>query len=230
MPGPTRPPHGTHASSGFTLTEMLVSLAILSLAAVMLLGGVNAAGAFQARTDRSTAELDEVAAAQRLLRSRIERLSAVTRSDSSEALVDAIGDEGTLTFFGPPLARAEPDALWRYRIVATATGELMLYWANGLDDRHDFVTKETVGWQPIRLLDGVGRLVINYYGDDPQGPGRRWQTSWNRRPQPPDLIRIRVAFRRGDQRIWPDLIVRPRATVNTVCRIDRLSGRCETLT
>lgn len=213
--------------TGFTLVEMLVSLGILSLLAVMLLQGLNATGHFTARAAAQTAGNDQLAAAQRLLRGRLERLHAVIRNTGARALVDAEGDENAFTFYGPPLARAEPDAPWRYRIVTTATGDLVLYWANGLDDRYDYGAEQTLGWQPITLLENVGRLSINYYGADPRGRGRRWQTVWRDRPQPPDLIRVRLGFRAGDPRRWPDLIVRPRATVNAVCRIDKLTGRCE---
>ena len=103
----------------------------------------------------------------------------------------------------------------------------MLYWVSGLDNRFDFETRAATGWQPVTLLKRVKTLTINYFGQDVRAPGRRWQTSWIKRPQPPDLVRIRLGFANADRRVWPDLIVRPRATVNTACRIDALTGRCE---
>lgn len=213
--------------NGFTLVEMLVSLAVLSLVATMLLGGLQGVGAFVQRSDVRQAGFEEVASAHRLLRGRIEQLRPVVRQDSSIPQVDAQGDGGSFTFIAPPLDRAAPDALWRYRIIATAAGDLILYWANSLDDRYDFEAG-MAGWQPITLLKSVGAVAIDYMGEDLGGrSGRRWHASWAGRPQPPDLVRVRVTFRAGDRRSWPDLIVRPRATVNTACKIDALTGRCE---
>lgn len=214
------------SDDGFTLVEMLVSLAILGMMAAMLLSGLRTVGGFLSRTSGQAESDDSIASAQRVLRDRIERLRAVVNPNSGTAIVDAAGDEGRFSFVGEPLVQSSPDSLWRYRVTATATGELLVYCANTLDDRYDFATRETKGWQPLTLLKNVQTVRINYYGEHPTGAGSGWQVSWQQRPQPPALVRIRVSFRPGDPRIWPDLIIRPRATENTACKIDLLTGRC----
>lgn len=219
-------PHPHGRETGFTLVEMLVSLAIVGMMASMLLAGLRSVGTFMQRTDRQAVADDAVIAAQRLLRDRIEQLRAITNPNSATALVDANGDEGRFTFLALPLARAEPDSLWRYRITMSATGDLLLLWANSLDDRYNFVSQDKQGWQPITLLRNVRTVRINYFGERISGDGRSWQVDWIQRPQPPALIRIRVTFPEGDRRSWQDLIIRPRATENTACKIDLLSGRC----
>lgn len=212
---------------GFTLVEMLVSLAILGLAAGMLLSALGMTGMIAAQASTRGADLDEVATAQMILRGRLERLRAVTRLDTSGPIVDAQGTAGDFSFVAPPLDRAKPDALQRYRILLDATGNLILYSASELDDRIDLHARELVGWTPTRLLSGVASLSIGYYGADLNNGGRRWQSFWANHPQPPDLVRIRIAFPPGDGRQWPDLVVRPRSTINSLCKIDELSGRCE---
>jgi general secretion pathway protein J len=214
----------TNRNAGFTLVELLVTLAIVAMMATMLLGGLQTVARFGQRAADRTATDDGIAAAQRILRNRLETLRPVPELNSPT--VDANGDETSFTFVGPPLARAEPDSLWRYRIMVTATGDLLLMHANSLDDRYSFASRATTGWQPVTLLRNVQSVRINYFGERLVGPGRGWQVGWLRRPQPPALVRIRVTFRPGDARVWPDLIVRPRASVNTACRIDILSGRC----
>lgn len=205
---------------------MLVSLAILGMMSTMLLGGLRTVGAFAGRTDAQSQSLDQVITAQRLIRGRVEHLRALINPNSSVPLVDANGDAGQFTFIAPPLARSEPDSLWRYRIMVTASGDFLLYSANSLDDRYNFGERDTRGWQPLTLLRDVDSVRIDYFGARLRQPGRGWQDSWILRPQAPDLVRIRVTFRNGDRRIWPDLIVQPRATENAACRIDVLSGRC----
>ncbi|WP_293880053.1 prepilin-type N-terminal cleavage/methylation domain-containing protein [Sphingomonas sp.] len=217
--------HHRH-EDGFTLVEMLVSLAVLAITAVMLLNGLQAVASFAQRTDRQGAADDSIVTAQRILRDRIEQLRAVTNPNSAVPIVDANGDEGSFTFLAPPLARAEPDSLSRYRILGTATGDLLIYSVNSLDDRYDFASRETRGWQPITLLRDVQSVRINYFGARLTGIGSAWQVDWQQRPQPPALVRIRITFRPGDPRVWPDLIVRSRSTENTACKIDLRTGLC----
>jgi general secretion pathway protein J len=211
---------------GFTLVEMLVSLVLLGLVAGMLLAGLNSAGRFSTRLAGIQSSSDQVAAAQMILRARIERLRAVTRLDSSVPIVDVRGGERDLAFFSTPNGNEGPDILQRYRLILTATGDLNLYVANGLDDRIDLNAKDLIGWRQKRLLQNVASLSISYFGADRIAGGRRWQNLWYDRPQPPELVRIRLGFQPGDRRQWSDLVIRPRSTVNAACRIDALTGRC----
>ena len=217
---------GRLQANGFTLVELLVSLAILGMFGAMLLTAFDKTAMFLVRSRERFIDEDSVSAAQMLVRTRIQQLRGLTRNDSSTPLVDVNGDATTFTFFAPPLDRDAPDALWRYRLTATAAGDLILYTANSLDDRFDFASRETAGWQPITLLQNVKALNITYFGSEERGLERRWQTRWLARAQPPELIRVRVQFGEDDRRLWPDLIVRPRATVNTACNIDPLTANC----
>ena len=213
------------ATAGFTLVEMLVSLAILGMMATMLLGGLASVSRLSLRENTQAAWRERVISAQRLLREQLVLLSSQTRNDSSVPIVDANGDAGRFTFFAPPLGDARPIELQRYRITVTPAGTLVLYRAGGLDDRFDNLGRAQAGWQAIPLLDGVRSFEISYYGEDKLGRGRRWQTEWAFHPQPPDLIRIRATMASPDAK-WPDLVVRPRSTLNTACEIDPLNGRC----
>lgn len=223
---PTRfaPPAG----NGFTLIELLVALAVLGMAAAMMVATLNSVWLALPQQKRGN-EDQSVAAAQLILRSRLERLSAAVRMDSSEPIVDTQGDSRILSFAAPPLPRLGPDALQRYRLIVTPAGDLMLYTASSLDDRIDLRDRALIGWQPNRLLSGVQDIEISYFGPDRFSDSGRWQKFWVDRPQPPSLIRIRLRFGPSDSRQWPDMIVRPRATVNAACRIQRSSGRCEAI-
>jgi general secretion pathway protein J len=213
-------------ANGFTLVEVLVSLAILAMFGAMLLAAFDKTALFLVRSRARFADQDSVGAAQMIVRGRIQQLRALTNPNGAMGVIDINGDATSLSFFAPPVDRDAPDALWRYRLTATAAGNLILYTANSLDDRFDFAARDTAGWQPITLLQNVKALNITYFGSDERGLARRWQTRWLLRAQPPELVRIRVQFDDGDRRVWPDLIVRPRATVNTACSIDPLTGTC----
>lgn len=223
-----RTPCPSHRESGFTLIELLVGLVVLSLAAGLLVSSLNIT--WLTRPERAAADSDQsVVAAQRILRMRLERLAAVVRLDSAEAVVDAQGDANLLNFAAAPLDRMGPDAIQRFRLMLAPSGELVLFTASSLNDRIDLKDRSLVGWQPTRLLSGANRLELAYYGPDRFSTADRWQSTWIDRPQPPALIRIRLSFAKGDPRQWPDLIVRPRSTVNAACRINRASARCEAI-
>lgn len=212
--------------AGFTLMELLVALAVLALAAGMLattLGGAWAAIPLTRQPQRD----ESVIAAQRIVRARIERMTPVVRMDSTQQIVDARGYPRQFSFPAPPLDRSGPGELHRFRLMLTSTGDLVLFSASGLNDRIDLNDPSLVGWQATKLLGGVRDIDMAYYGPDRLHPAERWQAFWIDRAQPPALIRIRLHFGEGDRRRWPDLIVRPRATVNAACRISRASGRCE---
>lgn len=220
---------GFATARGFTLVEMLVALALLGIAAGYLMSGLAATGSFVTRSnDRADAER-EIETARRLLTKVITRLSPQTRTDSADPLVDTRGNSDDFSFYGPPFDYASPAALRRYRILRSASGDLLLLQADSLDATVSLDTRTMNGWVPMNLVSGTASLTIDYFGRDPASPGQRWQKTWFARSTPPALVRVRISFPSGDNRRWPDLVVRPRATVSTVCRIDAVTGDCERL-
>lgn len=215
-----------HGEPGFTLIEMLVSLALLGLAATLLLEGLATAGIVAQRQRGRTAEFDELVSAQRVLRSGIERLRPVVRSDSGIPILELRGTRNVLTYIAPPLDRSAPDALTRFRLTRTASGDLVLYTASTRDFRVEGDGRDLTGWTPNPLLHGVRDLTIDYLGAPRPGLARGWQERWWDRSSPPELIRIRIGFAQGDRRRWPDLVIRPRVTRYGVCRLDAFTGRC----
>jgi general secretion pathway protein J len=221
-PAPVRP-----GTAGFTLIELLVSLALLGLAAAMLLQGVQMAGIVVLRERGDTARLDEIVSAQRIIRGRIERIRPVTRLDSALPIVDVRGNDADFIFVAPPLDRAAPDALQRFLLVMTSARDLVLFRGNMRNGSIDRSGNDLAGWEPMTLMRNIDGLSIAYFGSGRTGGVRQWQTRWWNQREPPELVRVRVTFPRGDRRVWPDLVIRPRATVNAQCRVDALTGQCE---
>lgn len=210
---------------GFTLIELLVSLALLGMAAALLLQGLATAGIFAQRDRMKTTGLDEVIAAQRVLRSQIERLRPLMRINSAIPTIHFRGTGGILTFVGPPLDRSAPDALQWFRLTRTASGDLVLYTASLRKAGIDISGRDLVGWTPNTLLHGVRDLSITYLGPTSPAAPRRWLDTWWERSAPPDLIRVRLGFY-DDRRSWPDLVIHPQATKYGACRVDGTTGDC----
>jgi hypothetical protein len=204
----------------------LVVLSVVGLFALLLTGLMGSAAA-ALRSDAFANRQDGALAIQRVLRARLERLKPVVRSDSSVAVVDFRGDSKSISFLSSPLDRVAPAELQQFRLQLSPGGDLVLYFASSLEDSIDLTDPALAGWQSEVLEHDVENLDIAYFGPDRVLSEDRWQIVWSSRPQPPALVRIRVSFKPGDRRIWNDLVVRPHATINTACRIQKLSGRCE---
>jgi len=214
------------SEAGFTLAEMLVALGVLGLGAGLLASALHTA----ARTMGSVsipAGDESISAAQRVLRERLLRFSGTARSDTATLVVDAQGEPNRLSFSAPPTDRDGSGVLQRYRLMLTPGGTLMLYSASSLDARMDLRDPSLAGWRQTPLIEGVRALEVSYFGDDPVSGQARWQGWWTDRPAPPALIRLRVRFGSGDRRVWPDLVVRPQATVNSACMVTPGSGGCQ---
>ncbi len=212
--------------SGFTLIELLVSLFILGLTAAMLMAGVAAARQIATRAATQSATGESIVTAQTILRERIENMVASTRFDTRAPVVDLRGGSNIVSFFAPAPPAERPSTIARYRLLRSAPGDIILYAVSDLSDSVDAYRPGEAGWTPTILLTGVDALEMGYFGAAPPDNQLRWRTSWVERQQPPQLIRVRVRFKVGDTRHWPELIVRPAATVNSACRIDSFSGRC----
>ncbi|HEX4183567.1 MAG TPA: prepilin-type N-terminal cleavage/methylation domain-containing protein [Caulobacteraceae bacterium] len=207
--------------SGFTLIEMLVSLTLMALAAAMMLEGLGSGQRLWAVEAAQTARTESVEAAQTVLRARIERLHPSTRNDSNGVYTDVEGSNWRLTFTAPPAESDRPGAMRRYRLSLDERGDLVL--GVGL-------ARSEPGAEPSftdrTLLRNVGGLDISYFGPGASGGAPQWRPDWTRRATPPELIRIRLLLPPGDRRLWPDLIIRPAATVDAQCIIDPETGEC----
>lgn len=216
----------TTGEAGFTLLELLVTLAVLSCISTLLLGAVVTVRQSAQRLLSGDAASVSVGAAQSILRARIEGLRAVQRGDRATPVVDFEGTGDRLSFYAPPIGRDAPGSLQAFRLLRMATGDIVLFSASSLTENVDLRSPTIVGWTPTRLVEGASEMSLTYFGPAPGITGGAWQRFWSSRAQPPQLIRIAVKFPEGDRRRWSDLVVRPRVTVNLACRIDRATARC----
>jgi general secretion pathway protein J len=214
------------ASSGFTLVELLVSLVILSMMATMLLGGIGTATTLGRRTGTAEDVLSEIAAAQAMLRHRIEGLRPLSRLDSADPAMDVGGEEQRFDFFAAPPLADPAGGIQKYRLLLTASGDLMLYRAPELTDHFDLRSPGVVGWKAIRVLQAVTSLSIGYFGATRTDPARKWRSFWRDNATAPEIVRIRVGFAPGDARDWPDLMIRPSVTVDLACDPEAARAAC----
>jgi general secretion pathway protein J len=185
-------------TDGFTLIEVLVTLVVLGFLIAGLAQGIRfglLAWDTQARTIALNGDLDSV---DRALRHMIEQYDAGMVDDD------------------PQLTGTAHTLLIHTELPEAATGLVTrrAQAALGVDEGHRLVLRwtpsphaETLGKSPPAgqavLVEGVDHIDLAYWKPADKGGG--WVSAWED-PDPPALVRIHIAFRRGDQRHWPDIV------------------------
>jgi general secretion pathway protein J len=216
----------TNRDAGFTLVELLVSLAIIAVLSAMVLAGVRLGFQTAAQARARGAGNAAVITAQTVLRDRIESLVPNTRFEFARPIADVRGDATRFSFSAPAAPAERPASLTRYRLARSEDGQLVLYALADTTAGIDPYAPGTAGWSPQVLLTNVERLEIAYFGTLPGEATRDWRSRWIERGNPPELVRVRVTFFDGDRRQWPDLVIRPVPTVNAACIVDAETGQC----
>lgn len=202
-------------TAGFTLIEMLVSLAIMSLIGTLLLASVQLAGQSWRMTTRDTATAEEIRRARDFLR---QSLSAIVPPRSANGADIFMTGTATSLDFVSNGTHALGDTPTRYRVGLSGNGSLAVSYRSYRD------TAGSREWVSETLLQGVDTLAISYLARSGE-PTDAWLTHWDRASPLPRLIRIDVRFT-ASGREWPTLYVRPLNDANTGCVFDVVSLRC----
>ncbi len=185
--------------AGFTLMEVLVALAILGLLLVGLSQGTRFGILAWRRQADAVAQRDQIDAVDRTLR---QLLTHVALRDS--------GETGKLTFTGElPMAVALATRRADMELLVDEEHRLTLRW---VPKPHEVSLAPPADPTDTVLLRDVERLDIAYWrdADATTGEPAGWTDDWPG-GNPPRLIKLTLAFRPGDHRDWPAIIVAPTA-------------------
>ncbi len=208
----------TSASAGFTLVETLASLAVLAMLSLMLVLGAQFGRRTLMRAEGGQGAAIE--AAQTLLRSRLQRAFPYAHPNSGFPTVDFDGAADRIQFYAPPPDSVGPDALQHFALSLTPGGDLRLSMVS------DLANDPAQPARMIPLLSGVASVELSYFGLAAPETQPRWRAVWRQQANLPRLVRVRVGFPPGDRRVWPDLIIAPAATLDSLCQIEVNTGQC----
>lgn len=206
--------------AGFTLVELLVSLAVLGLMAATLLSGLVTGRRAWERVEVRADEGERIAAAQALLRALLERTFPQGEFNGSQPGTVFAGRETRMSFQSAALEAHRPSPPWRYRLALSPGGTL------DLDLTPPLARDPAAARVRQTIVEGVDRVEFAYYGSAEPDNVARWRSRWEQQPGLPRMIRIRASFAPEDRRRWPELIAQPAATIDTLCIFDVNSGRC----
>jgi general secretion pathway protein J len=207
-------------SSGFTLIELVVALAVLALASLLVVEALR----FGLRTWDSVsdrlARAGAVSIAQEVLRDRMTQMYPGAPGPSGPVQ----GQAGEVSFTAPgPHALA--GRYLRFRIYLdrmAGGGALTLAW-QPTDPRSSSDGLPAAGEEV--LLQGVDQVAFDYFARAGSDHGS-WTSSWTNPAKLPLLVRLRLHFSKGGEADWPDLVVRPRIDMTAACEFDLVSRRC----
>lgn len=200
--------------NGFTLIEVLISLAIFALISVLIFGGFR----FGVRTwDTGTDRLDamsQVGTVQDLLRRELAAAALPRRERRNQLEREPamfLGANTSIRFVGTLPIHEQTGGYYILDVGTYPSGDqqaLVLTWWPFDSDRASIAEEGQA--ETTVLLDQVRSVEFAFFGgyDRDRPPG--WLSEWIDPRSLPQLVRMRVGFPPGDERRWPDLIVAPR--------------------
>lgn len=188
--------------AGFTLLEILVGLVVLGFLMLALTQGVRFGVQAWTSQARVVALGDDLDAADRTVRSLIERMNPGGVVGNAAKIE---GDAHRFAFASvlPAAAAGLPTPEADVQLTTDAGHHLLLLWKphyrNVIVDR---------GYTKTELLDRVERLDLSYWTTEEDGSRGRWEKTWSN-AEVPALVRVRIVFQKGDRRVWPDVVAAP---------------------
>jgi general secretion pathway protein J len=202
---------GSRREDGFTLIEILVSLALLTFIAGLLAGALQ----FARGTWDAAAKLDRHAGhdmAEGFLRARLgEAMPLYERAVAGTVRVAFSGTADTLSFVAPAPNGPLGTGLYQYKLgLAAGAGRNVLMV--GLSP---YVAKQTergaeTGGVDYALATDVKSFGLRYYGRNQQRAQPAWHGTWTRTDILPDLVEIALVHGEGALNIVIELQLRSR--------------------
>ena len=200
------------SDAGFTLSEVLVALALLALTAALLAGSASSARRVLGISERNSAD-HAVIAAESYLRAALEHVQSGDSETSGPVggLPAFAGDATALSFTTSHTPRGLLEGLYRVEVrlepAAARSGVSYLFITQALLRRGGDSGAAAETRLNSRLVKNVAAVAFTYFGGSEEDPDQlAWRSDWRSPPAPlPRLVRISVRFSRGDTRTWRDL-------------------------
>jgi general secretion pathway protein J len=198
----------TNAEAGYTLLELLIALALLTVIASLLLNAIGSARQALDVVDRRGTQASVPAVQSVLRRLLVEaraNLDAAERADPDRAF---IGEPNKLGFVSSFVPQGQYGGLWRYQIELDSSEGAAESNALVLTQQLVRPASPATG-RPLRtvVVNKVRALSVRYFGAENKDSAPQWQDAWRHPYRLPRLVSVDVTFARADGRQWTPLIV-----------------------
>lgn len=206
--------HVHQRSSGFTLLEVLIAVALLALMTAVAVGALRGSISATRSGERVISTTNQTRTVQEFLRRQLSHAMNIPfrREEDMSRNQVFVADRNELRFVAPMpghLSNGGPHVQW----IAISGDELLFDHAqlNGYDPDDP---KANNPRDPVLLMKGFSSAHFEYRGLDEEGQLGTWTRNWESHIQLPLMVKLVLEFE-DENRAWPDLEV-PILTGNAV--------------
>jgi|SRR5712671_1320324 len=220
---------------GFTLVEMMVAVALLSLVSLAMFESLRFAQRTYGKINRAEATVTELAMSQHALRALIESAYPFANDRGlTGAPRNLVGGKNEISFSAPTSQANGALGFDRYSVVLRRTPNGLTYdvvarwWMdrNGQPPLSEAAVAEEVLVSDVTSLEWAYLMSAGQGQTAPSGYDQAWLDEWRERDRLPAAVRVRVKYAREDARRWPDLVIASRITDDANCEFDVVSQDC----
>ncbi len=209
-------PASADRKAGFTLVELLVSMAVLALVALTMAAGLRFVVKAIASTNSRREGLEELTLGLSVLRGELERAEPLMVKVGNRELVMFSGLADRLRFANvePPYLAGPPYLAYEYSVTIDRDAYRIELRRTPIDPGEpDLAVVEEA--EPRTILRVPQALRFSYWGRLRSRDPPAWHDEWPPGPRLPDAIRLAE----GEDPGWPDLVVPLRITAPWYCGV-----------
>lgn len=184
---------------GFTLVELLVSLALLSLMTIYGLNALSSLNDINRAVGQTEAQM-EIDAVARHLRDAIADIRPVFTTDESNAQQLLFkGSSDSLEFVGAANGEREAGGLYLLRYSVNAGHELIV-------ERAMWRERQELTFKKVILMRGIKSIAFKYAASQENAGGEEITDLWRQTDVLPGSIEVNVEFEGNGERKWPTVL------------------------
>lgn len=199
---------------GFTLLEMLISFALVSLLFLALFAAFSTIGRGWDAADARMNKSEDMRLISDFLRRQLSQAMVVKIKGEKQPQIYAFEGTAERVRYAAPLQPLQHQGgvfLIQLDIVSSKQGSTltMLYAPYRPELTWEEAFKDA---EPVPVFDGLKAAAFSYFGAEEEGKDGEWTNDWEDKPRYPDLLKLSLA---DAERAWPELIINlPQVTEN----------------